>query len=102
MLTAAKGLGAIHLGTNLPAREIVQAARRTGANAILLGVCGAKPDSVMAALREIKKGAGARNHLWIGGVGDVQIAKAAADCGWLVLKNFHEFEHQLELLAAGD
>lgn len=102
MLTAAKGLGAIHLGTNLPAREIVQATRRTEASAILLGVCGAKPDSVVAALREIQKGAGRRTHLWIGGVGNEKIAKAAVDCGWLVLKNFHEFEHQLGLLAAGN
>ena len=102
MLTAANGLGAIHLGTNLPAREIVQAARRTEAGAILLGVGGAKPASVAPALQEIQKGAGARTHLWIGGVGDVQIAKAALQYGWLVLKDFHEFEHQLELLAAGD
>ena len=49
MLTAANGLGAIHLGTNLPAREIVQAARRTEADAILLGVCGARAGSVIPA-----------------------------------------------------
>ena len=33
MLTAAKGLGALHLGTNLPANEIVLAAKRTRADA---------------------------------------------------------------------
>ena len=100
MLTAANGLGAIHLGTNLPAREIVQATRRTKANAILLGVCGAKADSVVPALQEIHKGVGERTHLWVGGVGDQRLAKAALDCGWLVLENFHAFEHQLELLGA--
>jgi DNA-binding transcriptional MerR regulator/methylmalonyl-CoA mutase cobalamin-binding subunit len=102
MLTAANGLGAIHLGTNLPAREIVQAARRTEADAILLGVCGARADSVIPALQEIRKGVGARTHLWVGGVGEERLAKAAVDYGWLVLKNFHVFEHQLERLGAGN
>jgi MerR family transcriptional regulator, light-induced transcriptional regulator len=100
MLTAVYGLGAIHLGTNLPAREIVQATRRTDANAVLLGVCGAQADSVIPALQEIHKGVGERTHLWVGGVGEDRLAKAAVDCGWLVLKDFHEFEHQLELLGA--
>jgi MerR family transcriptional regulator, light-induced transcriptional regulator len=102
MLTAANGLGAIHLGTNLPAREIVAATRRTEANAILLGVCGARADSVIPALQEIRKGVGARTHLWVGGVEEELLAKAAAEYGWLVLKNFHEFEHQLELLGASN
>ncbi len=102
MLTAAKGLGAIHLGTNLPAREIVQATRRTEADAILLGVCGARTDSAIPALQEIQKGAGARTHLWVGGVGDELLAKKAVEYGWLVLKDFHAFEHQLDRLAAGN
>jgi DNA-binding transcriptional MerR regulator/methylmalonyl-CoA mutase cobalamin-binding subunit len=102
MLTAAKGLGAIHLGTNLPAREIVQATRRTEADAILLGVCGAKPDSVIPALLEIQKGTGARTQLWVGGVGDELLARRAVEYGWLVLKDFHAFEDQLERLAAGN
>ena len=102
MLTAVSGLGAIHLGTNLPAREIVQATRRTYADAVLLGVCGAKADSVIPALQEIHKGVGERTHLWLGGVGEERLAKAALDCGWLVLEDFHAFEHQLALLSAGN
>ena len=102
MLTAVYGLGAIYLGTNLPAREIVQAARRTEANAVLLGVCGARADSVIPALQEIHKGLGERTQLWVGGVGEERLAKAAVDRGWLVLKNFHALEHQLELLRAGN
>jgi len=100
MLTAANGLGAIHLGTNLPAREIVQATRRTEADAILLGVCGAKAESVVPALQEIQKGVGTRTRLWVGGVGEDRLAQAALDFGWLVLENFRAFEHELELLAA--
>lgn len=102
MLTAVYGLGAIHLGTNLPAREIIQATRRTEADAVLLGVCGPRADSVVPALQEIHKGVGERTHLWVGGVGDRRLAKAALDCGWLVLEDFHAFEHQLELLRAGN
>ncbi len=102
MLTAVYGLGAIHLGTNLPTCEIVQATRRTEANAVLLGVCGAKADSVIPALQEIHKGVGEHTHLWVGGVGDQRLAKAAVEYGWLVLENFHALEHQLELLRAGN
>ena len=54
MLTAAGGLGAIHLGTNLPARDIIQAARKTEANAILVGLCGAKPETAIPVLQEIQ------------------------------------------------
>ena len=100
MLTAAKGLGALHLGTNLPSREIVHAARRTHANAVLLGVCGADTARVLVAMQEIRKGIEKRIHLWVGGVGDDRLANAAGECGWQVMKNFHELEHQLDVVAA--
>ena len=101
MLTAAKGLGALHLGTNLPASEIVFAARSTGANAVLLGVCGANTERVIQAMQEIRKGAKKRTQLWVGGSADETLAAAAEKLGWVVMKNFHEFEDQLDVLAAG-
>jgi DNA-binding transcriptional MerR regulator/methylmalonyl-CoA mutase cobalamin-binding subunit len=100
MLTAAKGLGALYLGTNLPSREVVLATRRTGADAVLLGGCGAHRDRVITAMAEIRKGLGRRTHLWIGGTVDESVAEAAPLHGWLMLHDFHEFEHQLDLLAA--
>lgn len=100
MLTAAKGMGALHLGTNLPSSEIVQAARRTKADAVLLGVCGADAERVIAAMQEIRKGVGRRTQLWVGGVAEERLAEEAGKSDWLVLKNFHELENQLDVLAA--
>jgi methanogenic corrinoid protein MtbC1 len=101
MLTAAKGLGALHLGTNLPASEIVFAARSTEADAVLLGVCGANSERVIEAMREIRKGTKKRTQLWIGGSADPTLMAAAEKLGWKAMKNFHEFEDQLDGLAAG-
>jgi len=100
MLTAAKGLGALHLGTNLPASEIVFAARSTEADAVLLGVCGANSERVIQTMQEIRKGAKKRTQLWIGGSADETLVAAAEKLGWVVMKNFHDFEHQLDGLAA--
>ena len=101
MLTAAKGLGALHLGTNLPASEIVLAAASTDADAVLLGVCGANTERVIRTMQEIRKGATSRTHLWIGGSADETLLAAAKELGWVVMKDFHEFEDQLDVLAAG-
>jgi len=100
MLTAAKGLGALHLGTNLPASEIVLAAASTDADAVLLGVCGANTERVIRTMQEIRKGATSRTHLWIGGSADETLLAAAKELGWVVMKDFHEFEDQLDVLAA--
>ena len=100
MLTAVNGLGAIHLGTNLPAREIVQAARRTEAKAILIGVCGAKADSVLGPLQEIRKGAATRTQLWVGGATDDRLVGALRNAGWIPLKDFPALERELQRLVA--
>ncbi len=100
MLAAAKGLGAIHLGTNLPASEVVFAARSTEADAVLLGVCGANTERAIQAMQEIRKGAKKRTQLWIGGSADETLVAAAEKLGWVVMKNFHEFEDRLDVLEA--
>jgi DNA-binding transcriptional MerR regulator len=99
MLTAAGGLGAIHLGTNLPAREIVQAARKTRADAVLVGLCALKASAAIPALQEIRKGVFPRTHLWLGGA-DGSTATASSQSGWTVLEDFRALERQLELLGA--
>ena len=100
MLTAAKGMGALHLGSNLPSDEIVLAARKTGADAVLLGVCGANPERVITAMEDIRKGLRGRKQMWIGGAPDERLTQAAEQMGWVVLKNFRVFEDELDKLAA--
>ena len=99
MLTAAGGLGAIHLGTNLPTPDIIQAARKTEANVILLGMCGAKQETAIAALEEIRGKVLPRTKLWVGGASP-PIAMAASKLHWTVLQDFHVLERQLGLLGA--
>jgi MerR family transcriptional regulator, light-induced transcriptional regulator len=99
MLTAAGGLGAIHLGTNLPARDVVQAAKKTQADAVLIGLSATKGIGAIAALREIRKGLAPRIQLWLGGA-NTEITAGAARSGWTVLEDFRALERQLELLGA--
>jgi methanogenic corrinoid protein MtbC1 len=40
MLAAAAGLGVVYLGADLPPEDVVEAARRTGARAVVLGLTG--------------------------------------------------------------
>jgi len=97
MLSAAGGLGPIHLGTNLPTRDIIQAARKTETNVILLGLCGAKRETAIPVLQEIQSKVLSRTKLWVGGASP-PVAKAAGKLGWIVLKDFHALERQLEFL----
>ena len=99
MLAAAGGLGAIHLGTNLPAQEIIQAAKKTESTAILLGLCGADHKTAIPALREIQGKVIPSTHLWLGGA-SAQIGKAAAELGWTPMKDFNDLERQLGMLGA--
>jgi MerR family transcriptional regulator, light-induced transcriptional regulator len=99
MLTAAGGLGAIHLGTNLPTRDIIQAARKTEANVVLLGLCGAERMTAVPVLQEIQGKVLPRTQLWVGGA-SAPIAKAAQELGWIVLEDFHALERQLGFLGS--
>lgn len=99
MLTAAGGLGVIHLGTSLPARDVVHAAKRTEADVVLLGLCGAKPAWVLPALREIQERSAPRTQLWAGGAPE-DVAYEAARAGWTMLDSFEALEHRLGLLGA--
>ena len=60
----------------------------------------ADAEDVIAAMQEIRKRIGKRTRLWVGGVGNEKLAEAANKLGWLALKNFHELEGQLDVLAA--
>jgi MerR family transcriptional regulator, light-induced transcriptional regulator len=97
MLSAAGGLGPIHLGTNLPTRDIIQAARKTETNVILLGLCGAKSETAVPVLQAIQSKVLSRTKLWVGGASP-PVAEAASKLGWIVLKDFQALERQLEFL----
>ena len=90
-------MGAIRLGTNLPAREIAQASRKTRVNAILIGLSAIQTAAAISALEEIQKKVFPRTKLWVGGASPA-VAAAAAELGWTVLEDFQALERRLGVL----
>ncbi len=98
MLTAAGGLGVVYLGPDLPADEIVFAAKKTECNAILLGLTVVNELDVERELAEIARKAAPGVELWIAGPGVREKRKAHER--WTVLPDFHALEDKLLALGA--
>jgi len=98
MLAAPLGLEPIYLGPNLPADEILTAAQRSGARAIIVGLTGQAADS--AALRDLRSmasAAPAKLELWIGGRDLNDQPKSMRD-RVTVIPNFEVLEGELRRL----
>ncbi len=95
MLTAAGGLGVIHLGTDLPADEIVQAARKTGADALLLSVSTMPDEEIFADMVYIGRKAPRSSALWLGGATDLSLDELTEGSRWHALRDFHALEREL-------
>ncbi len=98
LIAAGSGLGIVYLGANLPAREIVAAAKRTSADAVTLGVTTLH-ENTPRDFRQIRRGLGKKVDLWIGGAGALELL-AMNGRRAKVLKDFEEFESQLVRLGA--
>lgn len=98
MLTAAGGLGVVYLGADLPAQEIVVAAKKTGCDAILLGLTVVNERDVQKDLAEIANRVGPGVQLWLAGSG-VQQSRKQRD-RWALLQDFQAFENKLLELGA--
>jgi MerR family transcriptional regulator, light-induced transcriptional regulator len=95
MLIAAGGLGAIYLGTELPAADIVMAARKSEADVILLSLSSTPRSEVRDDLSYIARKAPRSTALWVGGAAELHLEQATEGSRWLVLKDFSELERQL-------
>lgn len=95
MLTAAGGLGAIYLGTDLPAAEIALAARKSEADVILLSISSAPNPEVLDDLSYIARKVPRAAALWLGGAPELHLDQATAGSRWLVLNDFSDLERQL-------
>ncbi|MFY9643663.1 MAG: MerR family transcriptional regulator [Terriglobales bacterium] len=100
MLTAAAGLGVIYVGADLPAADIVLAARKTDADVILLSISTAPSEETMEELRHIERKVPRSTALWVGGAPALNLERATAGSRWLVLRDFGALEHQLSALGA--
>jgi MerR family transcriptional regulator, light-induced transcriptional regulator len=100
MLTAAGGLGAVYLGTDLPAADIVLAARKSEADVVLLTLSSSPSSEILGSgildeLNHIARKVPRSTALWLGGAPELGLDQATAGSRWLVLHDFFALEHQL-------
>jgi DNA-binding transcriptional MerR regulator/methylmalonyl-CoA mutase cobalamin-binding subunit len=95
MLIAAGGLGAIYLGTDLPAADIVLSARKSEADVVLLSLSSAPNSELLDDLRYIARKVRPATALWLGGAPALRLDQATAGSRWRVLRDFSALEDQL-------
>jgi MerR family transcriptional regulator, light-induced transcriptional regulator len=93
ILAAGIGLSPIYLGPSLPPKEIVHAARKSGAKAVILQLTGSTSRASEQVV-EILAGLPAGVELWLGGRADV------AHDGALTLQDFPDLNQHYRRLAA--
>jgi DNA-binding transcriptional MerR regulator/methylmalonyl-CoA mutase cobalamin-binding subunit len=95
MLAAAGGLGAIYLGTDLPAADIVLAARKSDADVVLLSLSSTPNSELLDDLKYIARKAPRAADLWLGGAPALHLDQATAGSRWLAVQDFAALERQL-------
>ncbi len=101
MLAVGGGLGAIYLGTNLPADEIVLAAQKTAPQAVVLGFIGA--NGTRTAVSEIQKAAQnlpSHIELWVGGPQTDAVVEELRKTRAVLIEDFQMLEQHLVRLGA--
>ena len=92
MLAASAGLGVIYLGADLPPGDVVEAARRTGARAVVLGATGTDGDASVEAARAIAQGVSRGVEVLVGGDATLVVGDALREAGATVLRDFDALE----------
>jgi len=101
MLAGAGGLGVAYLGVNLPSSEIIDAARKTGAEVVVLSVKAAVSGKAsMKELHRISEGLPASTELWVGGVHSPHIVKEITTTRARYLRDLTILEQELARLGA--
>jgi len=92
MLAAAAGLGVIYLGADLPPEDVIEAARRTGARAVVLGLTGTDGAAPVDAARAIAEAVPNGVEVFVGGEGSAGRGDALREAGVTVLRDFEALE----------
>lgn len=101
MLAGAGGLGVAYLGVNLPSAEIIDAARKTGTEVVVLSVKAAVSGKAsMKELHRISEGLPASTELWVGGVRSPHIVKEINTTRARYLRDLTILEQELARLGA--
>jgi len=92
MLGAAAGLGVVYLGADLPPGDVVEAARRTGARAVVLGMTTGVGPVPMETARQIALAVPRGVEVFVGGQATNGPDDGWRDAGVTVLRDFDALE----------
>ena len=94
----ALGAGAqpLYLGVDVPAEDLLAAARASGASAVALGVVTVSEEDAQATVTSLREGLPARVALWLGGAG---AASLGARAGVEVVDSLDALERRVALMA---
>jgi DNA-binding transcriptional MerR regulator/methylmalonyl-CoA mutase cobalamin-binding subunit len=96
LVASGSGFGTFYLGPNLPAAEVVAAARRIAARAVVLGFTGSESaPGALGALTDVARALPAEVELWVGGAGGEEARAALSGTRAQVLDDFDAYEKAL-------
>ncbi len=101
MLAAGGGLGVIYLGADLPAAEIVGAARKTAPQAVVLGFIGAEgSEQGIIEIQKVARNLPSQIELWVGGAKEEALVEEIGKTRALLVEDFDLLERHLVRLGA--
>jgi len=101
MVASGAGFASFYLGANLPSQEVVNAARRVGPKAVVLGFTGSESaPGALASLGEVARRLPADIECWVGGAGAGEARGALSDTRLQALDDLDAFEKNLARLRA--
>lgn len=96
MLAALGGLGVTYLGPDLPAAQIVDAAARSGAQIVVLGLTfGATQPASIAEAQALASQLPSSTELWLGGPLPAGLDQSISRPGLVLLRDFSALEAHL-------
>jgi DNA-binding transcriptional MerR regulator/methylmalonyl-CoA mutase cobalamin-binding subunit len=101
MLAAAGGLGVVYLGSDLPTDDVVEAVRRTGARAVVLGLTRLElgPPAV-EAVRRVVDGVPGGVEVYVGGAAAEARPEEVGHAGATLIRDFDALELAYRALGA--
>ena len=92
-------MGIVYLGPNLPAEDIISAAKRSSAQVVVLGILAAN-EQVRNAVRQVLRGLQGRMELCLAGSQATEVARGIRSRRLVVVSDFEIFEAHLQRLGA--
>jgi len=101
LLAVGQGIGVVYLGTDVPAKEILRAVRKTNVELVLLGITRTRGNAIgMREVRRVANRLPKGKALWVGGKAGRKLRKYGKSGRIVVIENFEMFEVALGELAS--